>query len=246
MLVYSKLYDLLKGKLKCTIKDLYGVNDALRFIYFTTPTENVSCLLDIGSKHQVKMDMKKFLSLVRWKDNEIGFDAILAGDQDTTIVKEIKAGSSPHGFIEMIKRIAPSLVSIPYRVAVMTEEHLLVLASDERDATVDVFHIRGPKEAKLMVVLDLETLIFKNIIPELERVHRNIFKLIQDTNNEYHDLLLSLLKRCHDLKIISTGRAKTQTMTALEQNVKINMAHKAVKLALECFEDLERKQPTTS
>lgn len=244
MLLYSKLYDLLKGKLKCTIKDLYGRSDALRYIYFTTPND-VPCLLDIGTKHQVKMDAKKVLPLSRWKDNEVGFDAILAGDQDKTIVKEVKAGSSPHGYIEMVKRMSPSLVSIPYRVAVMSEEHLLVLASEpqEEQAVVDVFHLHGPKEAKLLVVLDLETLIFKNIVPELERVHRNVFKLIQDTNNEYHDLLLSLLKRCQELKVVSVGKAKSQTTAAIEQNMKITMAHKAIKQALECFEDLT--QPST-
>jgi len=44
MLLYSKLYDLLtsgngKFELKCTIKELFGRNDALKYIYFQTENE---------------------------------------------------------------------------------------------------------------------------------------------------------------------------------------------------------------
>lgn len=241
MLLYSKLYDLLtksNGQLKCTVKELYGRNDALRYIYFQTENE-IPCLLNISSKHEIKMDntrpntsIKKFLSLSRWKDNSIGFDAVLAADPEMTIVKEIKASSSPHGLIELLKKIYPSLAAISYRVAILSEEYLLVLDSE---GEVDVFYIKGPKNTKVLIVADLEDLLFKNIIPEVDRVHKNIMELLQNSNEMYWHSLLTLLKKCEELKIVTNGKGPQQQQQIIDQSVKINMSHKAIKLALECY-----------
>lgn len=249
MLLYSKLYDLLtksgKGKfeLKCTIKELFGRNDALKYIHFQTENE-IPCLLNISSKHEIKMDTrnaaspKKFLSLSRWTDFANGFDSVIAPDSEMTMVKEIKANLSPHSLIDLLKKIHPSLTSIPYRAALLSQEYLLVL-DDSGD--VDVYYVKGPKHTKLLIVVDLEILLFKNIIPEVERVHRSILELLQDSNEMYWESLLQLLKKCQQLKIVTKGKqnSKTTSLTSLiiDQSMKINMSHKAIKLALECCYD---------
>lgn len=241
MLLYSKLYDLLTGRstsggrpaLRCTVKELYGRNDKLRYVHFITEN-GVPCLLYIPSKHEIKMDTKKFISLSRWRDNEVNFEAVLAADPDVSIVKEVQATSSPQGLIDLIKRLEPSLRSIPYKIGIISEEYLMVL---DEDSEVDVFYTSGPKETKLLVVLDLETLLFKNIIPELERVHKNVVKLIQDSTDRYWDSLLELLKKCHQHKIVTRGKQNLAGMGLIDQSMKIGMSHKAIKLALECCFD---------
>ncbi|MGL5960843.1 MAG: hypothetical protein ACRCZ0_02670 [Cetobacterium sp.] len=262
MLLYSKLYDLLtksgngKFELKCTIKELFGRNDALKYIYFQTESE-VPCLLNISSKHEIKMDTtrpmasgaNKFLSLSRWTDSKIGFDAVIAADPEMTMVKEIKANSSPHSLIDLLKKIYPSLTAIPYRAALLSQEYLLVL---DDAGEVDVYYTKGPKHTKLLIVVDLEILLFKNIIPEVERVHRSILELLQNSNETYWELLLELLKKCQQFKIITRGKLNTKGSNSqfinssqgpraesiiIDQSMKINMSHNAIKLALECFDE---------
>lgn len=255
MLLYSKLYDLLtksgngKFELKCTIKELFGRNDALKYIYFQTESE-IPCLLNISSKYEIKMDTarpgtNKFLSLSRWTDSRIGFDAVIAADPEMTMVKEIKANSSPYSLIELLKKIYPSLTAIPYRAALLSQEYLLVL---DDAGEVDVYYTKGPKHTKLLIVVDLEILLFKNIIPEVERVHRNLLELLQNSNETYWESLLELLKKCQQFKIITRGKlntgrgSKSQFLHAgqsiiIDQSMKINMSHNAIKLALECFDE---------
>lgn len=258
MLLYSKLYDLLtksggKFELKCTIKELFGRNDALKYIYFQTESE-IPCLLNISSKHEIKMDTmrpraqgssNKFLSLSRWTDSRIGFDAVIAADPEMNMVKEIKANSSPHSLIDLLKKIYPSLTAIPYRAALLSQEYLLVL---DDAGEVDVYYTKGPKHTKLLIVVDLEILLFKNIIPEVERVHRSILELLQDSNETYWESLLELLKKCQQFKIVTRGKLQTgvgrgsklqfqSSSIIIDQSMKINMSHNAIKLALECFDE---------
>ncbi len=237
MLLYSKLYDLITGRsksqnsqaLKCTVKEIYGFNDQLQFIHFNTEN-NVPCLLYIPPRFEIKMGGKKFLPLLKWNENRVNFESILAADSEISIIPEVQATSSPQGLIEFIKRLEPSLKSISYKIGVISEEYLIVLIDDQ----VEVFYVKGPKESKLLVLLNLEMLLFKNIVPELERVHKNIIKLIQESTDKYWNLLLELLKKCHELKIITKGKQNLSTSCLIEQNIKVGMSHKAIKLALEC------------
>jgi hypothetical protein len=170
--------------------------------------------------------------LSRWRDNEVNFEAVLAADPDVSIVKEVRVTSSPQGLIDLIKRIEPSLKSIPYKIGIISEEYLIVL---DEDGDVDVFYVSGPKETKILVVLDLEMLLFKNIIPEMERVYKNVVKLIQDSTDRYWDSLLDLLKKCHQIKIVTKGKQNLDGVGLIDQSMKIGLSHKAIKLALECF-----------
>jgi hypothetical protein len=216
------------------VKELYGRTEKLRYVYFNTEN-GIPCLMYIPSKHEIKMDTKKFMSLSRWRPDEVNFDAVLAADPDVSIVKEVRATSSPQGLIDLIKRLEPSLKSIPYKIGIISEEYLMAL---DEDGEVDVFYASGPKETTLLVVLDLETLLFKNIIPELERVHRNVLKLVQNSTDNYWDSLLELLKKCRQLKIVTNGKKNMAGMGLVDQSMKIGMAHRAIKLALEsCFDD---------
>jgi hypothetical protein len=239
MLMYSKLHALLTGSsgklaLKCTVKELYGRHDRLRYVYFQTENK-IPCLLYIDSSYDVKMENTKFLNLERWRNDDVNFEAVIASDPDMTIVKEVKSTSSPHGYIDFLKRLDPSLKSINYSVGIISREFLAVLDESE----VDVFQITGPKETKLAVVLDLKTLISQNVIPELERVHRNVFKIVQESTDNYWDSLLSLLKKCQQVRIVTNGRNNSENDVLIEQNIKIGMSHRAIKLALECFPNIE-------
>jgi hypothetical protein len=183
--------------------------------------------------HGFLTQAKKFVILEKWEENnELGFGAILAGDVDKSIVKEIRADCSPHRMITFLIKLKQSLISIPYGAAIMSEEHLSIL--NKQDDSIDVYFVRGPKESKLLVVIDLETMLFKNIIPELERVYKSINKLIQDNNVEYWESLRELLTKCQQLKIVSSG-CKASEQSLVDQSMKIALAHKAVELALECF-----------
>ncbi len=251
MLLYSKLYDLLtksgngKFELKCTIKELFGRNDALKYIQFQTENE-IPCLLNISSKHEIKMDplrgrpegANKFLSLSRWTDSANDFDVVITPDSEMTMVKEIKSNSSPHSLINLLKKIHPSLTSIPYRAALFSQEYLLVL---DNSGDVDVYYVKGPKHTKLLIVVDLEILLFKNVIPEVERVHRSILELLHESNETYWEFLLQLLKKCEQFKIVTKGKQNLKTTSSaasiIDQSMKINTSHKAIKLALECFDE---------
>lgn len=251
MLLYSKLHDLLTKsgngsfELKCTIKELFGINDRLKYIYFQTEHE-IPCLLNISSKYEIKMDTtsrfkkpgaNKFLSLSKWTDFKIGFDAVIAADPEMTMVTEIKANVSPHSLISLLKKIYQSLTSIPYRVALLSQEYLLVL---DEAGEVDVFYTKGSKHIKLLIVVDIEVLLYKNIIPEVERVHKSVLELLQNSNETYWELLLELLKKCQQFKIVTKGKmSKLQYLQSdqiINQSIKINTSHNAIKLALECFE----------
>ena len=114
----------------------------------------------------------------------------------------------------------------------------------DEDGEIDIFYANGPKETKLFVVLDLGTLLFKSCLlslilgPELERVHKNVVKLIQDSTDRYWDSLLELLKKCHQMKIVTKGKQNLSGMGLIDQSMKVGMSHKAIKLALECcFDD---------
>jgi isoleucyl-tRNA synthetase len=107
------------------------------------------------------------------------------------------------------------------------------------------------------IVVDLEILLFKNIIPEVERVHRSILELLHNSNETYWESLLELLKKCQQFKIITRGKLNTgrglksqffhsghptdgalrAQSIIIDQSMKINMSHNAIKLALECFDE---------
>ncbi|MGL5355081.1 MAG: hypothetical protein ACRDAQ_00835 [Cetobacterium sp.] len=238
MFYYNKLYDILTGKidiagsaLKCSIKELYGKNDKLKYIYFTTEN-GIPCLLHISDKHEVRVDSKKFLQLTKWEDDDLfGLNAVLAADSDFTIVKKIKPTSSPMGYIQFLNKLKPSLSSIQYKASLMTDEFLVVLNDEEE---VETYRITGPRDKKLLIVMELES-ILKNFIPEIERVHLNLSKLIKDHNSEYWSSLLELLQKCSDKKIIKKGK-DIDSSKFVEESIKLQSSYNAVKTALEYFE----------
>jgi len=243
MFVYSKLYDLLTGRhttsgrpaLRCTIKELYGKHNKLKYIYFQTEN-GIPCLLHISDRHEVKMDVKKCLNIVDWKDDSSELNSVLAADSETTIVKKIRATQSPLGYVHFLNKLKPSLASIPYTVAVITEEFLVIINNDDEKEEINIHHISGSQEKKLLIVLDLETLLFKNVIPEIERVHKNIMKLITDDNSEYWKSLFELLQKCKQIKIISKGKEDSLKHNFLDESVKLQTAQHAVKIALNYFD----------
>lgn len=250
MLLYSKIHDLLTGKpgtastpatlrggaeksksgLNCTVKEIYGVNDRLKYVYFHTKTD-IPCLLHIPDKHEVNMGSWRFIRLVEWSEAE-SLNSVLAADHDFSSVKKIKAAGSPLGYIRFLKKLKPSLSTIEYNVALLTDEFLVVDEDDE----IKTYNLIGTHSKKLLIVLDIETLLFKNIIPEIERVHRGITKLVEEDNEDFWKLLLTLLKKCKDIKIITKGRDASKNSEFISESIKLHSAYTAVKTALEYFE----------
>jgi hypothetical protein len=112
----------------------------------------------------------------------------------------------------------------------MTEEFLVVLNNDEE---IETYRVAGQRGKKLLIVMELES-ILRNFIPEIERVHLNLSKLIKDHNSEYWSSLLELLQKCSDKKIIKKGK-ETDSSQFVEESIKLFTSHNAVKTALEYF-----------
>lgn len=227
MLLYSKLFEFL-SKAGCKVTELLGGDDCLRYVRFQT-SRNTPCLLYISSKHQMRCDSKQLTPLTKWAVKQpTGFDSILTLDPTVPLVKEILAESSPEGYINFLRRLAHSITSIPYRAAILSKEYLTVL---NKDGGVDTYHIKG-QDTQLMVVMDLETILSKHVIPEVDRVHENLLALLDDTQQKYWDSLLYLLDKCGKLKIITEGRK--QITNPIERNITTFLSQNALKAAIEC------------
>lgn len=241
MLIYSKLYDILTGKsttlgkpaFKNTIQELFLKEGFLKYIYFTTEN-NIPCLLSISEKHEITVDNEKCQALLKWEDKSTNLDDILTIDfeNNISVVKELKIDLSPNGFKDLLKRLSPSLITVPYKVAIMTPYYLLIINDDDE---IDIFRISGPDEPIILLVINLEYFIFKSNNIEIKKVYDGINKIIQDSNDCYWDSLLLLLKKCQQLKIITNGKMLSVSNN-ITRNIKINMSYKAIKSALDCFE----------
>ncbi|ASZ85014.1 034L [Cherax quadricarinatus iridovirus] len=241
MLLYSKLQDLLtnqtaangKSPFNCKIFGLYGLNDKLRNVYFETEN-GVPCLLYIPSKYTVKMDTGKFAPLERWNKDTSSFGSVLTDDSDLSTVNKISLNSSPVGYINLVKKISQSIQSFSYKIAILSEEYLVVLYPD---GGIDTFHIDGGvSETKLLIVIDIETLLYLNNFLLIEKLYHKILKLIEDDNKQYWENLLKILKVCHDKKIVSKGKLVADKTKIIDQCLKISNSYEAIKLALECYE----------
>lgn len=229
MLLYSKLYDLLHGKLGCKIIKLYGKNNALRYVKFQTKN-GTPALLYISSSQPIQCDIEKVTPIVRWEKKEISYNTILADDM--TLLKEVIDYKSPDGYIKMLKRLGSSLASIIYKAAIMSSEFFSVL---HKDGDVDTFAVKGEKETQLLVVIELEGILFKNIIPEIDRVYSQIQTILKDTCTTYWTSLLKLLLKCEELKIVSDGQKKMNNINLIEKTIALTASQDALKIAIECF-----------
>lgn len=236
MLLYSKLYEFLT-QCGCKIGELLGKDGILRYVKFQTK-QGTPCLLYISSRHEMKCDSKQLTPLTKWSSKKsTGFESILTLDPTIPLIKEIFAESSPEGYINFLKRLSHSMGSIPYRAGILSKEYLTIL---HKDNEVDTYYVKGPSEAQLVVVIDLETVLGKHVIPEVDRVYSNLLVLLDETQQKYWDSLLHLLDKCSKLKIITEG--KKHTLNPIERNISTFLSQNALKAAIECcFEYNEKK-----
>lgn len=238
MILYSKLFDMITGKnkfeLNCKIKDLYGLDDNLLFIRVETESES-ECLVYIDpSKYKIGMENKKFNILTRWEKMD-ETEPIIISDSDLTVVRKIKAYSSPTSLIDFVSRLKLSVKSTSCKIGILSEEYLMTALED--DDLVHVFHVKGPKETKLLIVTDLESFLFKNTIPIIDRVYKNVLKMLQEINESYWNSLLELLEKCKKIKVVTKGKTNAKSTNPIDQNVKLATSHTAIKIALEHFEN---------
>jgi hypothetical protein len=241
MIFYSKLHGLLTGKnnkvgtpsfgLKCTIQNLFSKDEELRYIHFQTEN-NINCLLYINPDiFQIQNDTnKKFIEIKRWYDHEYSFGTILSPEENITLTKEVKVNTLPHEFINLLKTISLSLQFISYKAAVITEEYLIT--QNYNDEQVDVFNINGPKEPKLLIVVDLKTLLKDVSVSRIEKTYTELMKLLHENNEKYWINLNKLLHQCQTLKILTNGKKMTNDTSILILNVQLLQSQKAIDSAL--------------
>lgn len=241
MLLYSKLHGLLTGKnskvgnpsfgLKCTIQNLFSKNEELRYIYFQTENGIDGLLYINPDTFQIQNDTnKKFTEIKRWYEQEYSFGTVLSPEEDTTLVKEVKVGTLPHEFINLLKTMYLSLQFISYKAAIITEEYLIT--QNYNDENIDVFYINGPKEPKLLVVVDLNTLLKDVSVSRLEKTYTELIKLLQENNEKYWVTLNNLLQQCQTLKILTNGKKMVNKTNILILNTQLLQSQKAINLAL--------------
>lgn len=236
MWLYSKLVKLLSGQLPglatpCTIKYTFCKDGMVHYIIFTM--NNIPCLLNLEDK-PVHMDsmVKDNIVISPWENDPIHFNAVLAGDDQVSIVKEVKINHSPQAMIDFIQRLAPSIKVLPYTIAMVSNEYLVVLNQHEQILS---FHTSRPcSPISLLIGVDIRVLMQNNTILEIERMYKNLVQIIQDANTDYIHKLQQLLCKCQEVRIVSKGR-KNQSDPIL-YNIKTVVAHKAIELALECFD----------
>jgi len=250
MLQYSKIYGLLTNKnsqkgaanfgLNCTVHESYSRNGILRYVYFETASQT-PCLLYINpDTFQVTNDVaKKFTDMTRWEKPEISLDTIITTDQNIPLIPEIKTTSSPEVFVNLLTTLLPSTKSIPYKIGISLEEYLLTQVGDD----IDVFCVRGNREPKLLIVVDLTTLLNDASTEYIERVYLAVNKVLTDSCEQFWTNLNSLLIKCQKVKIITNGRKKNFTPAGgesaanlLVKMAKLQSSHNAIKTALQSLD----------
>lgn len=250
MLQYSKIYGLLTNKnpqkgaanfgLNCTVHESYSRNGLLRYVYFETPALT-SCLLYINpDTFQVVNDVaKKFTEITRWEKPEISLNTIITTDQNIPLIPEIKTSSSPDSFVNLLRVFLPSTKSISYKIGVSLEEYLLIQTGDE----IDVFFTRCTtpgiagrnREPKLLIVVDLTTLLNDASTDYIERVYLAVNKVLAENCEQFWSSLNSLLMKCQKVKIVTNGRKKTPT-NLLVKMAQLQSSHIAIKTALQSLD----------
>jgi hypothetical protein len=237
MLLYSKLHSLLTNRetvdsygMNCVVKELYGINGELRYVYFVTEN-GTPCLLHISPEHTIDLkSAKKLTNLEPCEDRDpTNFDSILTAE--TSVVKEIKVYTSPKNLTDFILRLEPAVNHVPYKVGVLTPDHLVV------SGTVFSTNGIGSKDLELVIIVELETVLKRNSVSLLDKVYKTLTKLVTDSNESYWNSLLDLLVKCQQMKIVTKGKSLVkQEKDFVRRNIKMASAHKAITLALEAWD----------
>lgn len=241
MINLSKINNLLINKgtqkgqqsfgLSCVVHEIFTTpTGVVQYIYFETQNK-VPCLLYVNpERFELYNDiLKKETELTIWTGCEKSTGYTLIGENELDILPEISSSISPESYINLIIMLSQSIKNNSYRLGVMIEDFLLVNDGE----IVNVFNIMGCYNPKLLIVVDLLTLMNDLSVIKIERVFDAINKIMAETCNKYWINLHSLLLKCQELKIITKGKKDINSENVLTNLVKLQSSDHAIKLALE-------------
>lgn len=246
MINLSKINSLLTNKstqkgqpsfgLSCVVHDLFMTSHhTVQYIYFQT-SNKVPCLLYVNPENfEIQNDsLKKATRLVPWSDYNSSAGYILTQEPEIGILPEVSTSVSPEPYVNLLTMLSQTIKNIPYKAAVMIEDFLLV----HNGKAVDIFNIEGCENAnpKLLIVVDLITLMKDMSVTKIERVFDAINSIMIEACNKYWTNLHSLLLKCQKLKIVTRGKAATDPDSTLTKMVKLQSSDCAIRLALESLD----------
>ena len=241
MINLSKINNLLTNKgtkkgqqsfgLNCVVHEMFtNPVHTVQYIYFET-LNKVPCLLYVNSENsQIRKDISiKETELTLWSGYESSTGYVLDGENEFDVLPEISTSISPEPYIDLITMLSQTIKGVSYKLAAMVENFLLVHDGE----MVNVFNINGCENPKLLIVVDLLTLMDDLSVTKIERVSDAINTLMVETCNKYWTNLHSLLLKCQELKIITKGKKGIDSTNVLTNMVKLQSSNRAIKLALE-------------
>ena len=242
MINLSKINSLLTNKgtqkgqssfgLACIVHELFITSHhTVQYIYFQT-SNKIPCLLYVNSENfEIQNDsLKKATKLVPWSNYNSSAGYILT-EEEVGVLPEVSTSVSPEPYVNLLTILSQTIKNIPYKVAVMIEDFLLVHNGED----VDIFNIEGceNENPKLLIVVDLITLMNDMSVIKIERVFDAINNIMIEACNKYWTNLHSLLLKCQKLKIVTKGKAAIDPESTLKKMIKLQSSDRAIRLALE-------------
>jgi hypothetical protein len=231
MLKYEKMREYMYGKLGCKFFDLFDQGGVLKYVRFQTRM-GTDCLLEITRPMNYPTNHSKLVPLTPWMSNQKDdFDFIVS--ETTDLVKKVSNNLSPEGYLHFLDRLKPSLISTPYSVAVMTSEYLIV--------GPDIYHIKDVSipTTRLLIVVKLETLIERNVTPEIQRVNDNIIEILEESTIKFKSRLRTVLTKCSDMKILSNKMSQLEDVNPVDRNILIFESQHALELATDAIRKID-------
>lgn len=233
MLSCTKIKKLIEETLAGKITQHYLNKDKLEYIEITTgEQQQTNILIEINKQYSVETnDIRKSMISTIHEHEFSGSENtsyILSENNINGIVKELDLKDWPEGYIDLVLQFQKSLAPTDYKSAIVVSDFLIV---PNDVGSCRVFKKNKHSETKLLMLVDLQTLVKKNSIKEIEKIYRNLMQILIKDNGDYLKQLSVLMKQCQSK--IFVNRAPS---CPIDQNVKISQSHKALKSALDCFE----------
>ena len=226
MLLYERMCDYLYDKLNCKIYDAYTQKSNVVYVRFQTK-EGIECLLHINKPMSEPVQSKTTMLVESTIVKEAGYDYAI--NKEGAIVKRVQSNTDPSGYVDVIKRLNPSMTSTAYTVAVLTSEYLII-----DDHVYDVASVvKSPP--RFLIVLDLNVLVERNILVELVKVNASLNDILTASSAKYAAQLKTLLQKCSDVKILTNKIPKLDALNILDREVLLHEAQKALNLSLDIF-----------
>ena len=228
MLKFEKMREYMHGKLGCKIFEMFELNGVLEYVRFQTQT-GVYCLLKIDRHMTYPTDHSKLVHLMDSPNPTEDQGDFFVMD-DLTLVKKVSPSISGEGYVKFIARLNPSLSSTIYSLAVVTPENLIV--GDKVFLTKSTI----TSSPQMLIVLNLKTVVERNVNFETKRVYDNVVDIITESTDKFKNQLKKVLTECSEMRILSDKMSKIDTANLVEKNIFLVEAQRALKLAVEAVE----------